>query len=165
MSCDLCDLWAWHVEIFSQVNGGCFNVVSINRTFSIRKWRIRNIDFETQVPRYCALMKKGEQSERSRSPLHLILMSVLWLSHFRRTQLVRWSDWMTEITCLESPTRQLIDNAWHKNVFVYPQIWLWGRFQFLVVFFFLQKPDSLDWGGLRGRDTGQEVSSESRLAP
>lgn len=51
------------MEIFSQVNEGCFNVVSINRTFSIRKWRIRNIDFKTQVPRYCALMKKGVRAK------------------------------------------------------------------------------------------------------
>lgn len=131
-------------------------------TFVIRKcslassvnlyYRRRNIDFKMQVPTYSALMKKkkekGEQSERSWSLLHLILMSVLWLSRFRRTQLLRWSDWMTEITCLESPTRQLIDNAWQKNVFVYPQIWLWAGFQFLL-FFFLRKPDSLDWSGLR----------------
>lgn len=96
-------------------------------------------------------MKKGEQSERSWSPLHLILMSVLWLSSFRRTQLLWWSDWMTDITCLESPTRQLIDNAWHKNVFVYPQIWLWAGFQFLVFFFInLIRWTEVDWGESHG---------------
>lgn len=131
-------------------------------TFVIRKcslassvnlyYRRRNIDFKMQVPTYSALMKKkkekGEQSERSWSLLHLILMSVLWLSRFRRTQLLRWSDWMTEITCLESPTRQLIDNAWQKNVFVYPQIWLWAGFQFLLFFFFgnLIHWTEVDWG-------------------
>lgn len=76
--------------------------------------------------------EKGEQSKEKLILLYLILMSVLWLSHFRRTQLLRWSDWITGITCLESPMRQLIDNAWHKNIFVYSQIWLCVRFQSLV---------------------------------
>lgn len=161
---DLCDLWVGYVEIFLQVNQGSFSVVSINMTFIISVnlcCRIRNIDFKMQVA-YPDIMKKGEQPERSWAPLHLILMSVLWLSRFRRTQLLRWSDWMTEITCLESPTRQLIDNAWHKNVFVYPQLWLWAGFQFLVFFFSSETWFTrLKW--IEGRVAGQEVSTESRL--
>lgn len=164
---DLCDLWVWHVQIFLQVNQGSFAVVSINLTFGLRKCSLAlNVRLQTYTTEWGIMIsgrrypdilhlwkqEEGEQSERSRSLLHLLLMSVLWLSRFRRTQLLRWSDWMTEITCLESPTRQLIDNAWHKNVFVYPQIWLWAGSQFLVFFFFgnLIHWTEVDWGESHG---------------
>lgn len=41
-------------------------------------------------------------------------------------RLLWWSHSMTEITYVQNPMRQLIDNAWNKNVFVYSQIWFWG---------------------------------------
>lgn len=77
--------------------------------------KVRYIDLKMEIL-CCYEKKRRTQSKlkRSWSPLHLILMSVLWLSCFQRSQLLRWSDWMTEITCVESPMRQLIDNAWQK---------------------------------------------------
>lgn len=60
------------------------------------------------------IKRRGSKLERSWSPPHLILMCVLGLSCFRRSRLLWWRDWMTEITCVEKPMRHLIDNAWQK---------------------------------------------------
>lgn len=102
----------------------------------------------------------GEKLISSTLNINVCLGVLLFLE-----KLLRCSDWMTAITCMENPTRHLMDNTWQKNVCVYAQVWVRARFQFLLLSLLLfspQKPDPLKW---RGWTRPSPFSSMAPLRP
>lgn len=79
-------------------------------------------------------LRTSKSSRTTWSPLRLILMSVLWLSHFRTG-----GSCGGAIGWQRLPVRKTPRDGWlimhdTKNVCVYPQIWLRGRVRFLLSF-------------------------------